>query len=192
MLGVIVHMMKETIKEGEDKMKKTVDALRKDFSTVRAGRANPSILDKVQIEYYGTMMPINQLANVAVPEPRLITVQPWDKTAIPAIEKAILKSDLGLNPSNDGNVIRIIIPQLTEDRRRELVKLVKKKAEEGRVAVRNIRRDTIEHIKALEKTKVVSEDDAKKGQEHSQKLTDKYIKEIDGVLEIKEQEIMEV
>jgi len=120
-------MMKDTIKEGEDKMKKSVEALRKDFSTVRAGRATPSLLDKIHIEYYGAMMPVNQLANVAVPEPRLITVQPWDKTAIPHIEKAILKSDLGLNPSNDGNVIRIIIPQLTEERRKDLVKLVKKR-----------------------------------------------------------------
>ncbi len=185
-------MMKESIKEGEDKMKKTVEALRKDLSTIRAGRANPAILDKIQIEYYGTMMPINQLANVAVPEPRLITIQPWDKTAIPVVEKAILKSDLGLNPSNDGNVIRIIIPQLTEERRKELVKLVKKKAEESRVAVRNIRRDTIERIKALEKTKAISEDDTKKGHDEIQKLTDKYIKEVDNVLEIKEKEIMEV
>ena len=185
-------MMKETIKEGEDKMKKSVESLRKDFSTIRAGRATPSLLDKIQIEYYGAMMPVNQLANVAVPEPRLITVQPWDKTAIPHIEKAILKSDLGLNPSNDGNVIRIIIPQLTEERRKDLVKLVKKKAEESRVAIRNIRRDTIEHIKALEKTKVISEDENKKGNDETQKLTDKYIKEIDGVLETKEKEIMEV
>ena len=185
-------MMKETIKEGEDKMKKTVEALRKDFSTIRAGRATPSLLDKIQIEYYGAMMPVNQLANVAVPEPRLITVQPWDKTVIPHVEKAILKSDLGLNPSNDGNVIRIIIPQLTEERRKELVKMVKKKTEEGRVAIRNIRRDTIEHIKTLEKTKVISEDDNKKGLDETQKLTDKYIKEIDGVLEVKEKEIMEV
>jgi len=184
--------MKEAIRDGEDKMKKTVEAQRKDFSTIRAGRANPSILDKIQIEYYGSVLPINQLANIAVPEPRLITIQPWDKTAIPAIEKAILKSDLGLNPSNDGNVIRIIIPQLTEERRKELVKLVKKKAEENRVAIRNIRRDTIDRIKAMEKGKLISEDDTKKGQDEIQKLTDKYIKELDNVLEIKEKEIMEV
>lgn len=185
-------MLKDIIKETEDKMKKSLEILRKDFSTLRAGKANPSILDKVQVDYYGAMTPISQLANINAPEPRLLTVQPWDKGIVPAVEKAILKSDLGLNPSSDGNIIRIIIPQLTQERRVELVKTIKKKAEESRVNIRNIRRDSNEKMKSLEKSKAVSEDEAKKGQEEVQKLTDKYIKEVDRVLEIKEKEIMEV
>lgn len=184
--------MKEVISEAEEKMKKSIEILRKDYSTLRAGRANPAILDKVQVDYYGTPTPINQLANISVPEPRLLTIQPWDKSAVPQVEKAILKSDLGLNPSSDGNVIRIVIPQLTQERRAELAKVIRKKAEETRVSVRNIRRDTNERIKGLEKAKTVSEDEAKKGQDDVQKLTDKYIKEVDHVLETKEKEIMEV
>ena len=185
-------MLKDIINDTEEKMKKSIDILRKDYSTLRAGKANPSILDKVMVDYYGTPTPIRQLANIAVPEARLLTIQPWDKTSIPAVEKAILKSDLGLNPSNDGNLIRIVIPQLTQERRLELVKTIKKKAEEGRVSIRNIRRDSNERIKGLEKAKTVSEDEAKKAQDEIQKLTDKYIKEVDNVLEIKEKEIMEI
>ncbi|MCR4440940.1 MAG: ribosome recycling factor [Peptococcaceae bacterium] len=185
-------MLKEVIKEAEEKMKKSIEILRKDYSTLRAGRANPAILDKVLVEYYGTPTPINQLANIAAPEPRLLTIQPWDKTVVPAVEKAILKSDLGLNPSSDGSVIRIVIPQLTQERRVELVKLIKKKAEECRVSIRNVRRETNERIKGLEKNKTISEDESKKGQEDVQKMTDKYIKEVDHVLEAKEKEIMEV
>lgn len=185
-------MLKEVFNESEMRMQKTIEILRKDFSTLRAGRANPAILEKVQVDYYGTATPINQLANISAPEPRLLTVQPWDKTAVPSVEKAILKSDLGLNPSSDGNVIRIVIPQLTEERRKELAKVIKKKAEEARVSIRNIRRDTNEKIKSIEKAKDISEDDAKKGQDDVQKLTDKFIKEVDKVSEAKEKEIMEV
>lgn len=185
-------MLKEVINESEDKMKKTVEILRKDLSTMRAGRANPSILDKLMVDYYGASTPVNQVANVSAPEPRLLTIQPWDKTLVPLIEKAILKSDLGLNPSSDGAIIRIIIPQLTQERRLELVKTIKKKAEEGRVSIRNIRRDSNEKLKSLEKSKQITEDENKKGQDDMQKLTDKYIKEVDHVLEVKEKEIMEV
>ncbi|MDD2402062.1 MAG: ribosome recycling factor [Clostridia bacterium] len=185
-------MLKDIIFETEEKMKKTIEAMKKELSTMRVGRANPSILEKIQVEYYGTMTPVNQVANISVPEPRLIIVQPWDKTLVAQVEKAILKSDLGLNPSNDGSIIRIAIPQLTQERRLELVKVAKKKAEDTRVNIRNIRRDANDNIKVIEKDKIVSEDDAKKGQDDIQKLTDKYIKELDGVLNIKEKEIMEV
>jgi len=185
-------MINEVLNESEEKMKKTVEVLRKDLASVRAGRANPAMLDKITVDYYGTPTPVNQLANVSVPEPRMLIIQPWDKSSIKDIEKAILKSDLGLNPSNDGVVIRLNIPQLTAERRAEIVKTVKKKAEEARVAVRNIRRELIDDIKQIEKDKIASEDESKKGQEKAQKLTDKYIKDIDDVLEKKEKEIMEV
>ncbi len=178
--------------EAEDRMKKTVDVLRKELASVRAGRANPAMLEKITVDYYGTPTPVNQLANISIPESRMLVIQPWDKTSMPAIEKAILKSDLGLTPSNDGVVIRLAIPQLTAERRTEIVKTVKKKAEENRVAVRNIRRELIDDIKKVEKEKIVSEDESKKGQEKAQKLTDKYIKDIDDVLGKKETEIMEV
>lgn len=185
-------MITGVMNEAEEKMKKTVEILRKDLAGVRAGRANPAMLEKIAIDYYGTSTPVNQLANISVPEPRLLIIQPWDKTSIPAIEKAILKSDLGLTPANDGVVIRLNIPQLTAERRSEIVKVVKKKAEENRVAIRNIRRELIDDIKRIEKDKAVSEDEAKKAQDKAQKLTDKYIKEVDAVLEKKEKEIMEV
>lgn len=185
-------MIKDVLLETEDKMKKTIEVLRRDYSTLRAGRANPSILDRVTVDYYGTPTPINQLANVSAPEPRLLTVQPWDKSVVPAVEKAILKSDLGLNPSSDGSVIRILIPQLTQERRNELVKVIRKKAEETRVSIRNIRREVNEKVKALEKAKTATEDESKKAQDDIQKATDKYIKETDHVLEAKEKEIMEV
>ena len=185
-------MIAEITNESEDRMKKTVEVLRKELASVRAGRANPAMLDKITVEYYGTPTPINQLANIGIPEPRMLIIQPWDKTSMPAIEKAILKSDLGLTPNNDGVVIRLMIPQLTAERRTEIVKTVKKKAEENRVAIRNIRRELIDAIKKVEKDKIVSEDESKKGQEKAQKLTDKYIKEIDDVLDKKEAEIMEV
>ncbi|MHB9093682.1 MAG: ribosome recycling factor [Eubacteriales bacterium] len=184
--------MKEVVGEAEEKMKKAIEVLRKDFASMRAGRATPSLLDKVMVDYYGTPTPINQMAKISVPEPRLLVIQPWDKSGMAAIEKAIQKSDLGLNPSNDGIVIRLAIPQLTQERRNELVKVAKKKAEETRVALRNIRRDANEHLKALEKEKQVSEDDEKRAQDDVQKMTDKYVKEVEHVLEHKEQEIMEV
>ncbi len=185
-------MMKEVVGEAEEKMKKAIEVLRKDFASMRAGRATPSLLDKVMVDYYGTPTPINQMAKISVPEPRLLVIQPWDKSGMATIEKAIQKSDLGLNPSNDGIVIRLAIPQLTQERRNELVKVAKKKAEETRVALRNIRRDANEHLKALEKEKQVSEDDEKRAQDDVQKMTDKYVKEVEHVLEHKEQEIMEV
>lgn len=185
--------MTETLfQEAEDKMKKAVEAMRKELASIRAGRANPALLDKVQVDYYGTMTPVNQLASISAPEPRLLVIQPWDKSVIAGIEKAILKSDLNLTPSNDGNVIRIAIPQLTQERRQELVKLVKKKAEEFRVVIRNIRREANDGIKAMEKDKSISEDEAKKAQEQIQKLTDRYIEQVDKVLSNKEAEIMEV
>jgi len=188
----MIRMLKDTIREGEERMKRSLELLRKEYSTLRAGRANPSILDKIQVDYYGTPTPLNQMANISAPEPRLLTIQPWDKSIVPAIEKAILKSDLGLNPSSDGSVIRIVIPQLTQERRQELVKVVHKKAEETRVSIRNVRRDVNDKIKSLEKAKTVSEDEAKKGLDEIQKITDKYIKEVDQVMDAKEKEIMEV
>ena len=173
-------------------MNGAVDALRKEFSGIRTGRASLALLDGMAIDYYGTMTPIQQLANLSVPEPRQIVIQPWEQKIIPDIEKTIMKSDLGLTPMNDGKVIRINIPTLTEERRKQLVKVVKKRAEEGKVAIRNIRRDANEDLKRLEKDKHLSEDDAKKEHDEIQKLTDAFIRKIDEVLEHKEKEIMEV
>ncbi|HHT63884.1 MAG: ribosome recycling factor [Bacillota bacterium] len=185
-------MIREIVQEAEEKMNKTVDVLKKDFASLRAGRATPALLDKIQVDYYGALTPVNQMANINVPEARLLVIQPWDKSTIPAIEKAILKSDLGLNPSSDGNVIRIGIPQLTEERRKELVKVVRKKAEEARVAIRNVRRDVNDMIKELEKEHEVSEDESKRALDEVQKVTDKFIKKVDEVMNTKEKEIMEV
>jgi ribosome recycling factor len=185
-------MVKDIFANNEDKMKKTLDVLRKEYSSLRAGRATPALLDKISVDYYGTPTPVNQVANISVPEPRMIVIQAWEKTMLAPIEKAILKSDLGLTPSSDGAVIRLNIPQLTQQRRTELVKVVHKKAEDDRVAIRNLRRDANDAIKKLEKEKAISEDEAKKAQEDIQKLTDKYIKEIDHVMAAKEKEIMEV
>lgn len=185
-------MIKELVSDAEDKMKKAIDVLRKDYASLRAGRATPALLDKIAVDYYGVPTPINQLANISVPEPRSLVIQPWDKSAMSGIEKAILKSDLGLTPNNDGTVIRLTIPQLTQERRNEMVKVVKKKAEDARVAIRNIRRDANDHLKDLEKKHEISEDDFKRAQDDVQKLTDKSIKEVDQVLENKEQEVMEV
>ena len=185
-------MIKEILQDAEDRMNKVTEILRKDYSSLRAGRANPALLDKVMVDYYGTPTPVNQTANISCPEPRLIVVQPWDKSLISAIEKAILKSDLGLNPNNDGSVIRLAIPQLTEERRRELVKTCSKKAEEAKVAVRNIRRDVNDSIKDLEKAKEASEDECKKALENAQKLTDRFVKTLDEIFEQKEKDIMAV
>ncbi len=185
-------MIDEILLDAEDRMEKVISVMRQDFATVRAGRASVSLLDKVQAEYYGAMTPINQMANISAPEARLLIVQPWDKSTIGAIEKAILKSDLGVNPNNDGSVIRISIPQLTEERRKELVKTVNKKGEEAKVAVRNIRRDANDSIKAVEKKKEASEDECNDALDDIQKSTDKFIKKIDEVVSHKEAEIMEV
>jgi len=184
--------LQDITKSSEDRMLKCIDFLRKDLATLRAGRANPAILDRIKVEYYGTETPLNQLGNIAAPEPRLLTIQPWDKSALGAIEKAILKSDLGINPSNDGSIIRLAIPALTEERRLELVKTSKKKGEEAKVSVRNVRRDAQDAIKASEKAKECSEDESKKALDNLQKLTDKYVKEIDTILVAKEKEITEV
>ncbi len=185
-------MLKEIYSEAEERMGKSIDVLKKEFASIRAGRANPAILDKIRVDYYGVPTPINQMANISVPEPRLLLVQPWDKSVIGNIERAILKSDLGLNPNNDGSVIRISIPQLTEERRKDLVKMVKKKSEDFRVEMRNIRRDANDQIKMFEKEGEISEDDARKGTEKIQELTDKYVEKINQILENKEMEIMEV
>ena len=185
-------MVKDILKESEEKMKKTIEHLTKDLAAMRAGRANPAMLDRIMVDYYGEPTPLTQLANITVPEARLIVIQPWDKSSIGSIEKAVMKSDLGVNPSNDGNVIRIAIPQLTEERRKDMVKLIKKRAEEARVAVRNIRRDANDMLKSLEKDKSVSEDESKKGMDDVQKSTDKFIKDIDSILAAKEKDIMEV
>jgi ribosome recycling factor len=185
-------MISNVLNDAEDRMRKGVDVLKKEFTTIRAGRANPNMLDKITVEYYGAPTPVNQLANISVPEPRMLVIQPWDKSSLPMIEKAIMKSDLGLNPSSDGSVIRLIIPQLTSERRTEIVKTVKKKAEEARVAIRNIRRDANDHLKKLEKDHTASEDEIKRAQDDCQKVTDKFIKEIDRILEAKEKELMEV
>ncbi len=179
-------------KEMKQSMEKTLNVLKEDLNTVRAGRANPSMLDKVKVEYYGTFTPLNQLASITAPEPRLINVQPYDATSLQAIEKAIITSDLGLNPSNDGKVIRINIPQLTEERRKDLVKLVKKMAEEGKVAIRNERRNANDELKKMEKNNEITEDDLKDGLDTVQEITDEYIEKIDEMIKHKEEEIMEV
>ncbi|MDD4168701.1 MAG: ribosome recycling factor [Desulfotomaculaceae bacterium] len=185
-------MLKEIINDAESSMKKTIDVVKKEFASLRAGRATPALLDKISVNYYGVPTPINQLANVSVPEARLLVIQPWDKGVLPEVERAIMKSDLGITPTSDGTVIRLAIPQLTEERRADLVKVVRKKAEEGRVAVRNLRRDTNEKLKVQQKDVKMSEDELKRSQDEVQKLTDRYVKEIDGLLSTKEQEIMQV
>ncbi|QDR80525.1 ribosome recycling factor [Sporomusa termitida] len=185
-------IVKEIYAAHEDKMKKALENLRREYGSLRAGRATPSLLEKVLVDYYGTPTPVNQVANISVPEPRMIIIQPWEKTMINAIDKAIQKSDLGLMPNSDGVVIRLSIPQLTQERRTEIVKVIHKKAEEARVAIRNLRRDANEGIKKSEKDKSVSEDEVKKAQDDIQKLTDKYIKEVELIMSAKEKEIMEV
>lgn len=183
--------MDARIQQYDDKMKKTLDFLAADYAAIRAGRANPHVLDKLRVDYYGTPTPIQQVGNVTVPEARIIQIAPWEKSLIKEIEKAILTSDIGINPSNDGNVIRLVFPELTEERRKDLVKEVKKKAEDGKVAVRNIRRDGNDSFKKLAKTEI-SEDEIKQLEDELQKLTDKYIKEIDSLMESKSKEIMTV
>ena len=185
-------MLKDVLKETESHMKGAIEATKREFLAIRTGRANPGILDRVTVEYYGTPTPLNQVASVSVPDSRMLVVQPWDKSQLGPIEKAIQKADLGLNPVNDGTVIRLPVPQLTEERRKELVKVVKKEAEEQKIAIRNIRRDANDKIKVLEKDAKITEDEQKKGLEDVQKLTDKYILEIDRLVEQKEKEILEV
>jgi ribosome recycling factor len=184
--------MQDFISSNEERMKKTVANLKDGFGALRTGRASPSLFDRIRVDYYGEKSPLNQVANISVPEARLIVIQPWDKTLIGEIEKAIRSSELSLNPSNDGKVIRISIPPLTEERRKELVKLAKNQAEQSRVAVRNIRRDGNEDLKKLLKDASITEDDQTKGEAELQKLTDSYISQVNQVLEEKEKEIMEV
>lgn len=176
----------------EERMDKTLSVLEENFSEVRAGRANPAILNKVKVDYYGVPTPINQVAGVSVPEARLIVIQPWDASVLKDIEKAIVAADIGLNPNNDGKVIRLAFPELTEERRKDLVKDIKKMAEESKVSVRTIRRDGIDEAKSLQKESLLTEDEEKKAEEQIQKLTDKKIAEIDAMLEKKEKEIMSV
>ncbi|SHE63086.1 ribosome recycling factor [Clostridium fallax] len=185
-------MIKDVMKKCEEKMNKTLSVLESDLSTMKAGRANPTMLDRIQIDYYGSMCPLNQVANISSPEPRLLVITPWEKTMLKEIEKAILKSDLGINPTNDGAIIRLLVPELTEETRKTLVKTVKKTGEEAKVAIRSIRRDGNDKIKNLKKDGDISEDEIKKAEEDIQKLTDKYVKEIDKVILAKEKEIMSI
>ncbi len=182
----------EVIEQAKEKMGKTIASLQRELLTLRAGRANASVLDRIAVDYYGTPTPIPQVANISSPEARMLVISPWDPSMIPAIEKAIQKSDLGINPSNDGKIIRLIFPELSEERRKDLVKTVKKKGEDSKVAIRSIRRDANEQLKKLKKDSEITEDDQKGYEDDIQKLTDEKIKEIDGILADKEKEIMEV
>jgi ribosome recycling factor len=184
-------MLDSIYEETRDSMKKTIDALERELKRVRTGRASRSILDAIRVDYYGTMTPLNQMATLAIPESRLITIQPWDISVIKDIEKAILKSDLGLTPSNDGKIIRISIPPLTEERRKELVKVVHKISEDHKITVRNLRRDSNDLLKSLKKDGEISEDEAFKAQEHIQKITDEHIQLIEDCYKEKEKEILE-
>ena len=184
--------MEEKIKVYEEKMNKSYDALQNEYSSIRAGRANPHVLDKLRVDYYGSPTPLQQVGNISVPEPRMLLIQPWEKSLLKAIEKAILTSDLGINPNNDGSAIRLIFPELTEERRKDLAKDVKKKGENAKVAIRNIRRDANETIKKMEKAGEISEDDQEAAEDKIQKLTDKMIAKIDKAVEAKTQEIMTV
>ena len=183
--------MDERLQQYDNKMQKAYDFLATDFAAIRAGRANPHVLDRIRVDYYGTPTPIQQVGNISVPEPRVIQIAPWEKSLIKDIERAIMASDVGITPSNDGAVIRLVFPELTEERRKDLVKDVKKKGEDGKVAIRNIRRDGNDALKKLGKTDV-SEDEIKQLEDQLQKLTDKYIKEVDAMIEAKSKEIMTV
>ncbi len=184
--------MDERLKICEEKMTKSFDSMMREFASIRAGRANPHVLDKIRVDYYGTPTPIQQVGNVSVPEPRMLQIQPWDKSLLKAVEKAILTSDLGINPSSDGSVIRLIFPELTEERRKELVKDIKKKGEAAKVAMRNIRRDANENFKKMNKASEISEDDQKELETKVQKMTDKYVADVDKAVEEKSKEILTV
>ncbi|MBT4511227.1 MAG: ribosome recycling factor [Chloroflexi bacterium] len=184
-------MISDVLSDTETKMGKAIEALERDLAGIRTGRASARLVDSIRVDYFGTPTPLSQLASISVPEARLLTIQPWDKSVVPAIEKAILKSDLGLNPSNQGNVIRLQIPELTEERRRELVKVVRKKAEDGKISIRNIRRSGLEKLRDMEKTKEISEDEEKRAEKQLQEITDKYIGNVDEVEKNKENDVME-
>ncbi len=184
--------MPEILDIATDKMNKTINVMKQEYNSLRAGRANPQALDRIMVDYYGSPTPINQMGNISVPEPRMLIIALWDTKMIPAVETAIQKSDLGINPANDGKVIRLIFPELTEERRKDLAKVIRKKAEESKVAVRSIRRDAMEDIKKQKKDNLLTEDDQKKLEEKVQKLTDEKVKEIDTIAQAKEKEIMSV
>ncbi|MEZ4600472.1 MAG: ribosome recycling factor [Syntrophotaleaceae bacterium] len=185
-------MYADVIKSARSAMEKAIEAQKKDLARVRTGRASTNLLDEIRVNYYGTPTPLNQVGTLAVPEARLITIQPWEKNLIPEIEKAILKSDLGLNPASDGSLIRLVIPPLTEERRKEMVKMVRRMCEDTRISIRNLRRDANESLKKLEKDKEISEDELKRGEKEIQELTDQYVKKADEVVAVKEKEIMEI
>jgi len=185
-------MIKKVHQESKNKMEKVVQVFKSDLAGIRAGRANPQILDRIVVDYYGVPTPLNQLGNISAPEPRMLVISLWDTKLIPAVEKEIMKSDLGINPSNDGKVIRLIFPELTEERRKELVKVVNKMSEQAKVAIRNIRREANDQLKKAKKNSEITEDDLKTGETEIQKLTDDYIKKIEELTKIKESEILEV
>jgi len=184
--------MKEIVNEVKIKMDKSLQVLKKDLSTIKAGRANPHLLDKISVDYYGTLTPINQMGNIAVPEPRLLTIALWETKFISIVEKAIMKSDLGITPSNDGRVIRLVFPELTEERRKDIVKNIHKLAEETKVAIRAVRRDFNENLKKMKKASQITEDDLISEENEIQKTTDEHIKKVDEIIKLKEKEIMEV
>ena len=185
-------MIDEVLEELRDRMQKSVDALQDDLRSIRTGRASPALVEKLPVEYYGTATPLNQMASIAAPEPRLLVIRPWDPSSLGDIERAILKSDIGLTPMNDGALIRLSIPRLTEERRRELVKVVSRRVEEGRIAVRNLRRDALQDLKEFEKEKMISEDDFYRGKDKVQELTDEFVEKIDEIGQHKEAEVMEI
>lgn len=185
-------MPNEIMNQAQERMDNAIGAYSRELASIRAGRANASLLDRIMVEYYGAPTPLNQMAGISVPEARLIAIQPYDKTTLGEIEKAIMKSDIGITPSNDGTIIRLAIPALTEERRKEIVKTVKKEAEESKVVIRNVRRDANEDFKKLEKDSAITEDDLRRSGEEIQKLTDSYIKKIDDIAKVKEDEILEI
>ena len=185
-------MIEDVLAEAQTKMAKATEALKRELASIRTGRANPSLVDHIRVDFYGVPTPLNQVASISTPEARLLVIQPWDKQALPNVEKAILKSDLGLSPSNDGRIIRLPIPPLTDERRRDLTKLVHKRVEEGRVAVRNVRRDALDKMRKMEKDKEITEDDLKDSTEQLQKLTDKFIVDVEALGKEKEEELLEV
>lgn len=184
--------MESVFKAATEKMEKTISVLKSDFKTIRAGRANPAVLDRIQVDYYGVPTAINQMAAVAVPEPTILTIQPWDASALKLIEKAILASDIGINPQNDGKIIRLAFPSLTEERRKDLCRDIKKMGEDSKVAIRSIRRDFIDKLKAMKKSSEITEDDLKQAEKRMQDLTDKFIARIDDECSVKEKEIMSI
>ena len=184
--------MKDTLKEAQEKMEKTIGVLERDLKAVRAGRANPAVLDRIMVDYYGSATPIQQVAAISVSEARVLVIQPWDKSLLKAVEKAIQASDLGINPNNDGNVIRLAFPPLTEERRKELVKGIRKSGEDAKVALRSIRRDANEKLKSLKKDSAITEDDQKDGEKKIQETTDRFVKEVDNIIKAKEDEIMSI